>query len=205
MAKLSAITTPKLMFDEGAAAATPAANDVVIYAKADGKMYSKDDAGTETLMSSGLPTAAAFHGVRATATAGQAIANATLTALAFAATDRYDTDAYHDTSTNNTRITIPAGLGGYYRLGGQATLSSNSTTGFRALGIRINGTTYIALIEAEPGAGISSEQFISVSTEYNLVVGDYAELIYYQSSGGSLNLTINGSYGAQFWASLAGT
>lgn len=40
-------------FTEQAAPATPAAAKVVIYPKADGLMYSKDDAGVETLMSSG--------------------------------------------------------------------------------------------------------------------------------------------------------
>ncbi|KAA3645344.1 MAG: hypothetical protein DWQ07_12820 [Chloroflexi bacterium] len=41
------------IFDEGAAPATPATGHVVIYAKADGLIYSKDDAGLETLMSGG--------------------------------------------------------------------------------------------------------------------------------------------------------
>src|SRR3990167_5525813 len=48
-----ATTTTRIDFDEGAAPATPAAADVRIYAKADGLMYSKDDAGVETLMSGG--------------------------------------------------------------------------------------------------------------------------------------------------------
>lgn len=48
-----ATETTKIPYVEGAAAATPAANRVVTYAKADGLMYSKDDAGVETLMSSG--------------------------------------------------------------------------------------------------------------------------------------------------------
>lgn len=43
----------KVPFIEAAAPSTPAASRVVIYAKADGLMYSKDDAGTETLMSGG--------------------------------------------------------------------------------------------------------------------------------------------------------
>lgn len=43
----------KVPFVEGSAPSTPAASRVVVYAKADGLMYSKDDAGTETLMSSG--------------------------------------------------------------------------------------------------------------------------------------------------------
>lgn len=38
---------------EGSAPATPASGKVITYAKADGLMYSKDDAGTETLMSGG--------------------------------------------------------------------------------------------------------------------------------------------------------
>jgi len=43
----------KIPFTEAAAPSTPAASKVVIYAKTDGLMYSKDDAGTETLMSGG--------------------------------------------------------------------------------------------------------------------------------------------------------
>lgn len=53
MAKIDAITTTKFTYDEGSAASTPASAKVVTYAKADGLMYSKDDAGVETLMSSG--------------------------------------------------------------------------------------------------------------------------------------------------------
>jgi len=41
------------LFTEGVAASTPAAGKVVLYAKSDGLLYSKDDAGTETLVSGG--------------------------------------------------------------------------------------------------------------------------------------------------------
>jgi len=53
MAKIDAIDVPKLTFPEAAAPSTPAASKVVIYAKSDGLMYSKDDAGVETVMSGG--------------------------------------------------------------------------------------------------------------------------------------------------------
>lgn len=56
MAKLEDITTPSLTFTEDAGAATPASGRVVVYSKADGLMYSKDDAGAETLLSSGAIT-----------------------------------------------------------------------------------------------------------------------------------------------------
>ncbi len=44
---------PKLLFAEGASPATPAAGSVIAYAKADGLLYSKDDAGTETQLGGG--------------------------------------------------------------------------------------------------------------------------------------------------------
>lgn len=44
---------PKVILAEGAAPATPASGQVKAYAKADGLLYSKDDAGVETLMSGG--------------------------------------------------------------------------------------------------------------------------------------------------------
>lgn len=46
-------TAVKIPFQEAAAPSTPASTKVVIYAKSDGLMYSKDDAGVETLMSGG--------------------------------------------------------------------------------------------------------------------------------------------------------
>ncbi len=48
-----ATSTTRLDFTEGAAPATPAASAVRLYAKADGLIYSKDDAGVETLVSGG--------------------------------------------------------------------------------------------------------------------------------------------------------
>lgn len=50
MAKLQDIKTPLLQFEEGDAPATPASGVVRIYAKADGKMYAKDDAGSESAL-----------------------------------------------------------------------------------------------------------------------------------------------------------
>jgi hypothetical protein len=41
------------LFTEAAAPATPATGKVILYAKVDGLLYSKDDAGTETLVSGG--------------------------------------------------------------------------------------------------------------------------------------------------------
>jgi hypothetical protein len=57
VAKLQDIVTPQLQFTEGVAAPdTPDSGVVRIYAKDDGLLYSKDDAGTERLLSSGATT-----------------------------------------------------------------------------------------------------------------------------------------------------
>ena len=53
MTKVDENLFPKVIYVEGAAPATPSAGTVIQYAKADGLLYSKDDAGTETLVSGG--------------------------------------------------------------------------------------------------------------------------------------------------------
>ena len=58
MAKLQDIKTPLLQFEEGDAPATPASGVVKIYAKADGLLYSKDDAGAESVLGSAAQTKA---------------------------------------------------------------------------------------------------------------------------------------------------
>lgn len=45
------VTARPVVVTEQPAAATPSPNTVVIYAKADGFVYAKDDAGVETMLS----------------------------------------------------------------------------------------------------------------------------------------------------------
>ena len=49
MAKIQDLDLPYLEYAEAAAPGTPASGIVRIYAKTDGKLYSKDDAGAEAL------------------------------------------------------------------------------------------------------------------------------------------------------------
>ena len=162
----------------------------------------------KVLVSQGVTTAVAwgdapFHGCRVINTAGTSISDVTLTAIPFAGAEKYDTDGWHDTVTDNTRITPTTA--GYYRFGGTVGLATASATGMRLLAVRLNGSTYIALDSTAPGGGVSVEQWKSISTEYVMNGStDYVELIYYQSSGGAVALSTNSTYGAQFYASLLG-
>lgn len=65
MTKASDNVFPRFLVSEGGSTATPAANQVTVYAKADGLLYSKDDAGAESLLSSaasGVPSGTSFPG-----------------------------------------------------------------------------------------------------------------------------------------------
>jgi hypothetical protein len=53
MTKGSDNVFPRLLISEGGSTSTPAANRVTVYAKSDGLLYSKDDAGAETALGAG--------------------------------------------------------------------------------------------------------------------------------------------------------
>lgn len=72
----------QVIFNEGTAPATPSSNQVTMYAKADGFLYSKDDAGVETVMGFASPLSATQGGTGQTGYAvGDLLYASTTTAL----------------------------------------------------------------------------------------------------------------------------
>lgn len=123
MADIETLAADTRVFSEGDAAATPGAGTVVVYAKADGKLYSKDDAGAETLVSGGAGGggSASFVGARATKSAEQSnIAQNSDVKVTFNGT-AFDTDSIFNDA--NDRMVIPAGKAGYWRVSGNCTLA----------------------------------------------------------------------------------
>jgi len=123
-----------------------------------------------------------FVGCRVYASSAQTISNATDTKLAFA-NETFDTDSFHSNVTNNTRITIPAGLGGYYRVTANSGFLSNAS-GRRIMAIALNGTN---VSQVETTANASAEPAASLTDIYSLAAADYLEINVYQTSGGNLN------------------
>lgn len=115
----------------------------------------------------------------------QTLANNTLVAVTF---DSSDIDNYsgHNNVTNNTRYSIQYS-GTYLLLGGVST--SASTTGFRQLGFRINGTTIYKKLQAAPSPSFETTLQTSVTLPFN--VGDYVELTCWQNSGSSLSTVVS--------------
>lgn len=111
--------------------------------------------------------------------------------------ERVDVGPMHDTSTNTSRLTVPAGGGGLYSAGGLIEFAGNAT-GRRGIQLRLNGTTVIARVEA---ANLGANDHpLNIATVYQLAAGDYLELMGYQASGGNLNMQATSAYSPEFYA-----
>ena len=133
--------------------------------------------------------------VKAVRTASQSIANNTATAIAFTAADEWDTDSFHSTTVNNTRITVPAGLGGKYLLIGSMNMTPG-TSSIRYLELKLNGTTRIEIFQVN---GQSSYTVFQPTVLTSLAAGDYVEAYAFQDSGTAQ--TVIGTFSAH-WVSL---
>jgi hypothetical protein len=120
-----------------------------------------------------------FVGVSCKANANQTISNATYTLITWNQ-ENFDTDGFHDVSTNTSRITIPAGKGGYYKIDFYIQVDS-STAGTRNFYLNKNGTQ-IPYMVLQPG---NQNPSVNLSYVMNLVAGDYIEIETFQTSGGS--------------------
>jgi hypothetical protein len=125
-----------------------------------------------------------FVGCSVKRTANKTITNNTVTKVDFDA-ENFDTNGFHDNVTNNTRLTIPTGQGGYYLITWNAMYEGN-TSGYRAAQIKINGATGASGTGAI--SGISSYSPAQNQLVLNLVATDYIELETFQTSGGNLRL-----------------
>jgi len=131
------------------------------------------------------PTAASptFVGCSIYNSATFTLANNTMTRITMNS-EFFDTNGFHDNTTNNARVTIPVGYGGYY-LVSTAGKWETSATGYRAVELYKNNTSLIAMIQIPGNSTINAYDRASIII--NVAVGDYLELFAYQNSGGNLS------------------
>ena len=123
---------------------------------------------------------------RAKRNADQSIGTASTTAITLPSED-FDTDGFHSTSTNTSRITIPTGLGGDYLIAAHLVFASNAT-GNRQLVLWKNGAG-LELIGVTNSAISGITTRLSFTVALPLVAGDYLEIAAFQNSGGNLNVS----------------
>lgn len=143
----------------------------------------------DNVMDTGIQRGA---GARVYNSANISISNSTATALTFNS-ERYDYDSIHSTVANTDRMTIVTA--GIYNISGHVEWDA-SGVGQRAIFIRLNGTTNIAVQSGD--ARSSGNHEMSVSTNYELSNGDYVTLMVWQNSGGNLNVVTSGNDSPEF-------
>ncbi|MCI0638475.1 MAG: hypothetical protein L0Y72_14175 [Gemmataceae bacterium] len=141
-----------------------------------------------------VSAASTFSGALLHHNIDQSINDSTWTTLAFNA-EPYDTDSYHDNSTNNSRLTIASGLGLKFNIFGNVLFNGNST-GIRAIRIAIDGG---GQIYAKTVPAVVSPNGTTVDFFFGTVsiANHYIELQVLQTSGGALNV-ITGNNTPQF-------
>lgn len=93
-------------------------------------------------------------------------------------TESFDTDGFHDNSTNNTRITIPSGKSGKYQIDSYWRLTTNVS--YANVNILKNGTGISDGIESgliTSLANLGSNSFaVGGTVTLSLTAGDYIEM-----------------------------
>lgn len=103
----------------------------------------------------------------------------------FVEPDVIDTDGFHSTGSNPTRVTIPAGFGGVYRWDGTVQWEADND-GHRTCGVRINGTDL--WLGAQVPAVQGGYTMLPFSATTILIEGDYLEVFTYHNAGASRDL-----------------
>ncbi len=103
----------------------------------------------------------------------------------------YDTDSFHDSSTNPSRITIPSGIT-RIRLFANILFAGNAS-GNRYAYIKKNNANFYGCPSftsngVSSAAGAIGNHINIVSQVVSVTSGDYFEVRVYQDSGGSLNV-----------------
>lgn len=104
-------------------------------------------------------------------------------------TEEFDTDAFHDNSTDTNRLTVPTAMGGKYLLIANVCFAANGT-GIRGVQINKNSTTantnVLAQSSTPAATGISGD--FQAITMVALTAGDWISVNAFQNSGGNLNI-----------------
>ena len=142
------------------------------------------------------------RGVRVWRSTAQTIANNTATAIEFD-TVINDEDGFSDLSNHPTRLTVPNGMGGKYILGFYLLYSGLSVAGgwypYVATGVKLNGTGFANLVADSEYSASGFGPITSSSCQVNLDAGDYIELIAFQYTGNSNDVTVLQERSPVFW------
>ena len=159
-----------------------------------GQVLTADSTAATGLAWTTVSSSPTFVGTPLTKSVDQTINNNALTAITWD-TETFDTDAFHSTSTNTSRITIPSGKGGYYRVTTRITFAGVTTFKSRQVRLYKNGSGFELFNQVSSGASSEGDDnSYELNTIVSLVATDYLEIYAYQLSGSSLAVRGNAQF-----------
>ena len=135
------------------------------------------------------PAGATFVGVQVYNSTAQSAANGADFYPDFDS-ESWDTNSFHSTSTNISRLTVPSGQNGKYMVYAVGGFTGN-TTGYRRFCFSVNRTSELFNNFITPDTGSC---VITFSGVLDLVATDYVEILTTQTSGGALNYLGGANY-----------
>lgn len=148
-----------------------------LYIATDTSALYRDNGTTWDLIT--ISAAAVFVGCSISGTTTLSAAD---TALTFQSADTFDTDNFHDPASSNTRITIPALLGGKYLFTAMLQTAAGATD--RRLGYKVNGGSNVIRVRQFFGDS-STAQWFGTSFVLDMSAADYIEFTGYSDGGGT--------------------
>lgn len=130
------------------------------------------DSSTATGLKWATPSSPSYVGVLLTKTASQTYTANTETAAITYTTESWDTNSFHDNSTNTSRITIPSGYGGKYLIYTLFATDDGINT-YMYSNVQVTGGTTFRIAEVK---GLGGNNFTLQGVRiFNLSAGDYLE------------------------------
>jgi hypothetical protein len=130
--------------------------------------------------------------------------------------ERWDTNGFHDTATNNSRLTVPSGLDGTYVVGATARFAVDRYQ-YARLALHFNrggtGSTIIAA-QSDSGQYVADEPltgaWLTVHAVWPFAAGEFVEAVAAHSTLTGANVDVQASaggsdsYGCEFWMTRTG-
>ena len=151
--------------------------------------------GEATGLKWAAPAGATFVGCSITKTAAQSTTNGVFTAITWDS-ENFDSNAFHDNVTNNSRITIPSGQGGKYLFSYFVNDAASSYPGGALMQVALykNGTAIAETVTLFQGAVYFPQ---TATFLFEAVATDYFEIFVNRDYNSGTNIQAKGQFACQ--------